>query len=220
MKLSVVVCGFGSALVLALSSPDTARGQQPQTVVRYTFAGASGSPTTTASGVTGGEFVRDSSANTFYDNTAGNPAPDANSKGWTTSATVDLALYYTFTVTPTASGTSWNGFMMDLANFDAASINDGPTRFALRSSLDGFTTNLLTGVVSVGFTTDAVALNVTSRVPVEYRIYGYGAGTTGGLLQVDNVALTFAPAVPEPSTAVACGLAVLLGGLMFVRSRH
>ena len=216
MRLSPAIWASGFALALALHAP-TARAQQTRTVVSYTFAGISGMPTATASGVTGSEFVRDASAITFYDNTAGNPAPDANSNGWTTGAALNPALYYTFTVTPAAGGTSWNGIMLDLANFDAASINDGPTRFAVRSSLDGFAANLLAGTVSVGFTTDTAALNVTSSVPVEYRIYGYGAGTTGGLLQIDNVALTFA--VPEPSAVATLGCAALLGGFLFVR-RH
>lgn len=215
MKFSPLLWSSGSALLLAFHAPATAGAQQPQTVVSYTFAGVSGTPTTTASGVTGSELVRDASADTFYDNTAGNPAPDANSSGWTTGTALDLALYYTFTITPAAVGTSWNGITLDLANFDAAGINDGPTRFAVRSSLDGFTTDLLAGTVSVGFTTDTAALNVTSNAPVEYRIYGFGAGTTEGLLQIDNVALT--SAVPEPSTFAAFGFAALLGGCVFVR---
>ncbi len=112
-------------------------------------------------------------------------------------------MYYTFTVTPAAGGTSWNGLTLDLANFDAAGINDGPTRFAVRSSLDNFTANLLTGTVGAAFTTDTTALDVTATTPVEYRLYGFAAGTTGGLLQVDNVALTLAAPVPEPSTVPA-----------------
>ena len=217
MKCSSLLWSSGFAALLALHAPATAGAQQPQTVVSYTFAGVSGTPTATASGVMGSEFVRDASAATFYDNTAGNPAPDANSNGWTTSAILDPASYYTFTVTPATAGTSWNGITLDLANFDAAGINDGPTRFAVRSSLDGFTADLLTGAVGISFTTDAAVFNVTSTVPVEYRIYGFGAGTTGGLLQVDNVALTLA--VPEPSTLAAFGFAALLGGCVFARRR-
>ena len=64
------------------------------------------------------------------------------------------------------------------------------------------------------------ALNVTSDVPVEYRIYGFGAGTTGGLLQIDNVALTFASPVPEPSAVATLGFATLLGGFFFARRRR
>lgn len=220
MKFSPAIWGSGFALILAFHAPAIAGAQQTRTVVSYTFAGVNGMPTAAASGVTGSEFVRDSSANTFYDNTAGNPAPDANSNGWTTGVTLDPALYYTFTITPAAGGTTWNGITLDLANFDAARINDGPTRFALRSSLDGFAANLLTGTVSVGFTTDTTALNVTSDVPVEYRIYGFGAGTTGGLLQIDNVALTFANPVPEPSAVATLGFATLLGGFFFARRRR
>lgn len=189
---------FAAFCTLLLVSPSVADAQTA-TVLRYNFDGAVGAPAAAAPGVTGSEFIRDGSAATFYDNTAGNPAPDANSNGWTVGAAANLALYYTFTITPAPGGTSWNGLTFDLANFDAAAINDGPTRFAVRSSLDGFTADLLTGAVGAAFATSAVSLNVTATSPVEYRIYGFAAGTTGGLLQVDNVALT--SAVPEPSAA-------------------
>ena len=42
-----------------------------------------------------------------------------------------------------------------------------------------------------------------ATMPVEYRIYGFSAGTTGGLPWIDNVALTFNAAVPEPSSRMA-----------------
>ncbi len=203
---------FGLALaawlLLAFILPTAARAQTVQTVAGYSFSGVTGAPTSTAPGVSGSSFIRDPSDNTFYDNTAGNPAPDTNSSGWTTAATLDLTRYYTFTVTPASGGSRWNGLTLDAANFDAAGINDGPTLFAVRSSLDGFTSNLLTGTVGAAFATTTTALNVMATSPVEYRIYGFGAGTTQGLLQLDNVALTFAAAVPEPSTwaALGCGL--------------
>ena len=195
--------------LLAFALPPAAKAQMPQTVVAYTFSGATGAPTSTAPGVSGSTFIRDAADNTFYDNTAGNPAPDTNSSDWTTAATPDLTRYYTFTVTPASGGSSWKGITLDVANFDAADINDGPTLFAVRSSLDGFTSNLLTGTVGMAFTTATAALNVTASSPVEYRIYGYGAGTTGGLLQVDNVALTLTAPVPEPSAWMALGLGFL-----------
>lgn len=216
---SFITRGPGLALILLLAAVPVSAWAS-QTVIDYTFAGAVGTPATTASGVAGSELTRDDSADTFYDNTAGNPAPDANSGGWTTAAALDPALYYTFTVTPAAGGTSWNAITLDLANFDADDIDDGPTQFAVRSSLDGFTADLLTGAVGNGFTTDTASLNVTSAVPVEYRIYGFDAGTEEGLLQIDNVALTFTAPVPEPSTVAMLGVAALFGGLVFARRRR
>lgn len=207
------------ALVSTAFSPvlsSTVKAQQ--TIVSYTFAGTTGTPTSTAAGVSASEFVRDGADNTFYDNTAGNPAPDTNSGAWTTAATLDLALYDTFTVTPGAGGARWNALTFDLANFDAAGINDGPAAFAVRSSVDGFTATLLSGTVNQAFTRDTVSLNVTATTPVEYRIYGFAAGSTGGLLQIDNVALTFT-AVPEPAVAPTLLAAGALMGLCFLRRK-
>ena len=209
-RLAVVLTTLSLVLPLA--------AEAQQTVVSYTFADTAGTPTSTAAGVSASTFLRDGADNTFYDNTAGNPAPDANSGSWTVAATLDPALYYTFTVTPGAGGTRWNALTFDLANFDAAGINDGPTAFAVRSSVDGFTSTLLSGMVSTAFSHDTAALNVTATTPVEYRIYGFAAGSTGGLLQIDNVALTFT-AVPEPATArTLLAAAVLMTGC-FLRRR-
>ncbi len=209
---------FVAPLLLALA-PSAVHAQTLQTVVSYTFSGTTGAPTSTAAGVSGSNFIRDPADITFYDNTSGHPAPDTNSNGWTTSTLLDSTEYYTFTITPAVGGTSWNGLTLDVANFDAAQIDDGPTRFAVRSSLDGFASNLLTGTIGATFTTAATALNVTSGNPVEYRVYGFGAGTTQGLFQIDNVALTFASPVPEPSTLAGIGVAAAVAFAVFVRRR-
>ncbi len=217
MKFSFAIAGL--ALAFVCNAPAPAAAQTTQTLLGYTFDDTTGTPTTTASGVMGSAFTRDPADDTFYDNTAGNPAPDANSGGWTTDTALDPTLYYTFTITPAAGGTSWNTLTLDVANFDAADIDDGPTQFAVRSSLDSFTTDLLGGAIGNSFSTESATLDVTSSVPVEYRIYGFGAGTTDGLFQIDNVALTLVTPAPEPSTTAAVGLALLLGGLVFVRRR-
>ncbi len=222
MKLPSLAAKFSRTFVASLLLvlvPSVAPAQTLKTVVSYTFSGTTGAPTTTAAGVSASNFIRDPADITFYDNTSGNPAPDTNSNGWTTATVLDLTEYYTFTVTPAMGGTSWNGFTLDVANFDAAQIDDGPTRFVVRSSLDGFTGNLLTGTVGVAFTTDATALNVTSSNPVEYRIYGFGAGTTQGLFQIDNVALTFVTPVPEPSTLEGIGIGLAVAFAIFTRRR-
>lgn len=216
-KLFLVRHSLRLAVVLiaaCLVAPGASDAQQ--TIVSYTFAGTVSTPTSTAAGVSASEFVRDPADNTFYDNTAGNPAPDANSGAWTTAAMLDPALYYTFTVTSGAGGARWNALTFDLANFDAAGINDGPTAFAVRSNVDGFTSTLLSGTVGVAFARDTVSLNVTATTPVEYRIYGFAAGSTGGLLQIDNVALTFT-AVPEPAAAATVLAAGALLGLWCLR---
>lgn len=206
MKLPYLSAYRGPLLgLLALAAPLAARAQQPTTVVRYTFNSLDGNAATVAPGASASLFVRDAADTTVYDNTAGNPAPDANSNDWSTGTMLDPALFYTFTLTPSAGGTSWNALSFDAARFDAQGINDGPASFAVRSSLDGFTATLASGAIGTAFSTVSVPLNVTTNNPVEYRVYGYNAGTTQGLFQIDNVALT--NAVPEPGPLAAAFLA-------------
>ena len=210
-RLSLFTAG-ASALLLVSSVAANAQ----QTVVDYTFDDGTGAPASTAANVSASDFARNNADDDFYDYTSGNPPPDANSGDWTTAGTLDPDLYYTFTVTPGTGGASWNSLAFDLADFDAAGIDDGPTAFAVRSSVDGFTADLLSGDVGVTFTTDTVPLDVTATAPVEYRIYGYAAGSTEGLLQVDNVVL--ANAVPEPAAATALlAAAAFLGGCLLRR---
>ncbi len=202
--------------LLALVAPLAANAQQT-TVVRYTFDSLDGTAATVAPGASASSFVRDQADTTIYDNTAGNPAPDANSNNWSTGSMLDPTLFYTFTITPGTGGTSWNALSFDAARFDTQGIDDGPANFAVRSSLDDFTATLASGTVSTAFSTVLVPLNVTTANPVEYRIYGYNAGTAQGLFQIDNVALT--DAVPEPGALAAASLAVGAAGLALWRRR-
>lgn len=203
-------------LLLASAFPIAARAQGT-TIVRYTFDSLTGAPATTAPGVNAGAFVRDAADATFYDGTAGNPAPDANSAGWSTEAMLDTTLFYTFTVTPGAGGASWNALSFDAGRFDIQGFNDGPASFAVRSSLDNFSATLASGSIGTTFAGVTVPLSVTTDSPVEYRIYGYNAGSTQGLFQIDNVALT--SAVPEPGTLAAAFLAAGVAGLAWRRRR-
>lgn len=199
------------ALTLALAAatllPGAARAQQ---LLRYDFSNLDGRATTTAPGISAGEFGRDPDSFVFFDNTAGNPAPDANSSGWTTANAPDLASYYTFTLTP-AAPTTLTGFSLSAARFDSQGINDGPTRFTLRSSLNNFTTDLGGGTLTAAFTSYSVpfATGTVAAAPVEFRLYGFAAGSDAGLFQVDNVTIVPEPATTTALLAGAAGLSVL-----------
>lgn len=204
--------------LFALTAPLVARAQQSTTVVRYTFSSLDGTAATVAPGASASLFTRDPADTTVYDNTAGSPAPDANSNGWSTGTLLDPSLFYTFTLTPGAGGASWNALSFDAARFDVQGIDDGPASFAVRSSLDGFTATLASGAISTAFLTVSVPLNVTTTNPVEYRVYGYNAGAAQGLFQIDNVALTYA--VPEPGSLAAAFLAAGAAGLALRHCRR
>ncbi len=93
MKLSPAARKRGlpsvALLMLLLVSPCAIYAQQLATVISYTFDGVIGTPTATAPGVTGSEFIRDDTDATVYDNTAGNPVPDTNSNSWTVASAAD-----------------------------------------------------------------------------------------------------------------------------------
>ncbi|MEP2776267.1 MAG: PEP-CTERM sorting domain-containing protein [Luteolibacter sp.] len=143
-----------------------------------------------------------------------------------TAANMDAAVaadqYFTFTVT--ADG----GYSLDLQNltFDINHGARGATDYAIRSSVDGFTANIvyaspgITGT-STGQDIDLSAVDFNSLSSVEFRIYLDNRinNNSGGASNVlDNVILNGdVNAVPEPSS-----LAMLLGGmgvLMFGRRR-
>ena len=203
--------------LFALAAPPAVHAQQSTTVVLYTFSSLNGTPAAVAPGSSASLFTRDPADTTVYDNTAGNPAPDVNSNDWSTGSMLDPTLFYTFTITPGTGGASWNALSFDAARFDAQGIDDGPASFAVRSSLDGFAATLASDTVGTAFSTVSVPLNVTTTNPVEYRIYGYNAGSAQGLFQIDNVALT--DAVPEPGALATAFFAAGAAGLALWR-RH
>jgi hypothetical protein len=109
--------------------------------------------------------------------------------GWNAVA-LDLAHYYTFTVTPAAGET------MTLTNlaFKNQRSGTGPSTWVLRSSVDGFATDLanLATPPPVTLVRNDVALgagfaNLTA--PVELRFYAFGASSPNGTWRIDDVLL-------------------------------
>jgi len=119
----------------------------------------------------------------------GTAAGAFSSTGFTTVATLDVNDYYTFTVTPSASMT------LTALELDERRSGTGIRQWSVRSSLDGFATDLGTFSVPDDSATridqrvvlGAAFQNVT--VPVEFRIYGFAAEAAGGTWRIDNVQL-------------------------------
>jgi cysteine-rich repeat protein len=119
------------------------------------------------------------------------PASEAFSAAeWTTAAVLDPDDFFSFTVAP-AAGTQ----MALLAlQFDERRSATGIRSGALRSSLDGFASDLAVFAVpdDTAFRTQSSALPPAFLglvTAVEFRLYGFGAEASGGTWRVDNVTL-------------------------------
>jgi len=181
----------------------------------YTFADVTTSSSSSAGGAAGNL--------TFSSFTASGVGADSTAtgvfsfSGWTTGATnasdsfghgLNASDYFEFTITPDA------GFQFSLTSLDfsAGRTTTGPRQFAIRSSADGFASNLVPSVADdhesvvatnvVQFTDNtatalysgnAINLNGASFTDVTssltFRIYAFNAESTAGAFRVDDFAI-------------------------------
>ena len=89
-----------------------------------------------------------------------------------------------FTVTPNS------GYYLSLGSitFLIMKTAAGATNFSVRSSLDSFASDLLTGTISTSSSLMTVPLTGNSNSAVTYRIYFYGGSSTG-FVRIDDVTL-------------------------------
>lgn len=143
-----------------------------------------------------------------------------SAKGWTTGSAVDLEDYFTFSVSP-ASGCTLTLTKLVL---DERRSGSGITHWSVRSSLDGFNSDLAAFAVPDNSDTRAdqtIALPAADftglAAPVEFRIYGYGAESAAGTWRIDNVrldgAVSAASALPSslPSGFAALAIVGVIG---------
>ena len=159
-------------------------------------------PNITASGIGQGSGISGKSGDNRY-----------NTTGWTTAATLEATDYVTFTLDAN------DGYEINFDSFvyTGTASASGPTAFALRSSLDGFTSNIgsptATGTTIV--LTASQFQNLTT--PVEFRLYGYDADGGTGTFSINDYTFNGAvEAVPEPNTLALFGV----GSLLMLASRH
>ncbi|MEP7277632.1 MAG: hypothetical protein ABI813_03220, partial [Bacteroidota bacterium] len=114
--------------------------------------------------------------------------------GWPSGA-LNTAKYLQFSLTPSA------GYQLDISTLvlrirrsnTGSPAGSGPTSWALRSSLDGFTTDIASGTMTHAYANYTVTpgtgfLNLYSTVV--FRLYGYTASTGSGgnsRFVVDNI---------------------------------
>ena len=116
--------------------------------------------------------------------------------GWPSGA-LDPSAYLQFTITPNT------GYQLDISSVvltmrrstTGTAAGSGPTTWSLRSSVDGYTSDLGSGALTTGiqsFTVNLGSSFLMRSTGVTFRLYGYNSVvTTGGLSRVvmDNVTI-------------------------------
>lgn len=167
---SLVVSLFAYATIFAQSVFDNPiTGINPNTANPYT-TGQTVDPNLTATGIGRGSGISGTNGNNRY-----------NANSWNTVG-IDLTAYYEFTITPNSGrSVSFISFV-----YTAQASGTGPTTFAFRTSLDGFTTDVGTPTAT-GATIDLSApqyQNVSSAIT--FRIYGWNASGAAGTFSIDG----------------------------------
>jgi hypothetical protein len=151
-----------------------------QAILTFDFAGAAGSEVSLPSSTNDPNIS--SSTITRSGLTAAANGDRFGSTGFTTSATIDLTQYIEFTITPNA------GFQISISSvvFLYQRSGTGPRTYALRSSFDGYVSNLGGALAGADVTTTQTfnfafsALTPACNVPITFRLYAYNSEATGG----------------------------------------
>lgn len=216
-----------AAIVLSFIAPAPAA-----VIVLYNFTGSSYAPSSTdpnatASTISAGAGPFSVSINTIV----GNPAPslEFGVTGIDSSAAFNANNYFTFTITPVASGTlSLTNITLDLAHSWNNAVAQG---FDIYTSVGGFASTA--AIVGSGSRSVAGA-NVFQNLSVDlsgasfqnltsaitFRIYFYDGASVGTSHQLlDNLTINGTAVVPEP-TSLALIASALAGGTLFLRRRR
>ena len=162
-------------------------------VVVYDVTSASGdeatfSATTTGSGVTALDLTRGAGL------TASSGVGSFNSKAFTTATSIDTADYLSFGIQSSTSPVSLGSVSLTLRR-----SGTGPDSFSLFSDKDNFVTSIgnlsLPDDAEHAFTVNVNNSTFANISDVEFRLFGYNAGSSVGTGRVGALSLS---AVPEP----------------------
>ena len=197
--VDVVMWNFSDLNGTFDSSPPTGFAVSALTAVNSSIAFNATSPSSGYTGATGG----------------GNAAVSAVLGGFN----VSTSTYYTFTLTPNA------GFSIDTTafSFGSRSTASGPVLLTLRSSVDGFSTDVASAVAAndSSWSLFSFVINVSGHTDtaVEFRLYGSGGSATASNWRIDDLSVT-ATAIPEPATYMLFGVGLLACAQRFRRSKN
>lgn len=157
---------------------------QAQTLGVYAFTGSNGcnsvEVTTQPSNATFGSY---SSVNTNCENTSNIFERDA----WNTATTINTSEYNQFSITPAS------GYVLNLTNitFTQEMSYNNSTTWALRSSVDNYTSNIATGTATTTSQTPSITLSgFTNLGATTFRLYIINANSSATNWSNDNVTLS------------------------------
>ncbi|MDY2586343.1 T9SS type A sorting domain-containing protein [Winogradskyella aquimaris] len=113
--------------------------------------------------------------------TGNNATNRYNARNWNT-ASIDLTKYFEFTLNPNA------GYEIDFISFEYTGQRSatGPTDVAFRSSVDGYSTNIGTPIIT-GNTIDLSGVNYQDiTTAITFRIYAWNASTAAGTYSIND----------------------------------
>lgn len=102
--------------------------------------------------------------------------------GWNTTASLDTSDYFKFTLTPNS------GYKIDFTNliYTGQTSRSGPTNFALRSSVDGYTSNIGTPTATGTTISLSGAAFQTITASISFRLYGWNASSGAGTFSIND----------------------------------
>lgn len=149
----------------------------------------------------------------------GNSMRSANWASADVGAAITANDYFTWTI----SADSGNAFDATNVVFNWSYSGTGPSTMSLRSSADGFASDLATYSSVVNGATQSTALAISGASTVEFRLYAYGNTATSGTAGFDASAAAGAgilevygtvAAIPEPVTMAFMGVGLAVFALL------
>lgn len=162
-----------SSAAVIYNNPIT--GSNPNTSNPYT-AGQTVASNLTGSGIGRGAGATGTNANDRY-----------NANSWNTTS-LDSTAYFDWTLTPA------NGFGVDFTSLSGAwqRSSTGPSSYSLRSSLDGFVSDIASGTIGGSGAADPYNISLSAAAfnsivaPVTFRLYAWGTTNSGGTFSVND----------------------------------
>jgi hypothetical protein len=182
-------------VALFMSGLLSASAANAQTAATWSFNN------TTAATVGGGEHLTASNVTIGSDigSMAFNGSTDFYGQdGWPTTTTIDANAYFQFTLTANANYyLVLNTISLALRrSTTGTAAGSGPQNWILSSSLDGYTSVISSGALTLSYQTFTVTLPATFQSigsTVTFRLYGYNSVTTSGGLNrfvMDNITVS------------------------------